>query len=211
MNKPKTTSYSDTIIGKYLMRRISKIFTTILLKTPISANQITIFGFMLYITAASFFAKGGVTLCAFGAFFLFIGNILDFVDGEVARAKNTCSDFGYWLDVIVDRIGQVLIILGIFLGQYTYLKINNILFIGWLSVFNIIIIEILITYKTKMMNVPSLKIGKIPHFGFTDFIFFIAFFAIINKLIIVLYISALIFPIVWIKSIVNIINNYKKQ
>ena len=100
----------DGFISRHLNRRISRPFARALSHTPVTPNQATI-------------ASLGVAL---GAFFSFIygypiaggllaqaSSIMDGVDGDLARLKQMTSAFGGFLDAIIDRFVDALIIFGL--------------------------------------------------------------------------------------------------
>jgi len=71
-----------------LIRFLSPPLTRILVKTPISANQVTTLSLFSGVAAAWFFAASDHRSVVIGAF-LFVGcYVLDNCDGEVARLKN---------------------------------------------------------------------------------------------------------------------------
>src|SRR5581483_7133687 len=76
----------------------------------IRANTLTILGLLLTILAAMTLAAGHFT--AGGLVFL-VFNALDFLDGAVARLTGTASDFGAFLDSVVDRYSEAVIFLGL--------------------------------------------------------------------------------------------------
>lgn len=87
-----------------LIRQLSARTTPILLKTPLSANQITFISMFLGLAAAGLFAAGEFRLSLLGGLVFFLSYLLDHCDGEVARAKNQASRFGQAFDSFVDWI-----------------------------------------------------------------------------------------------------------
>ena len=87
-----------------------------LAKTNVTPNQISFLGFSLYLTATFFFTKNIYYLNVLASVLLFFGIVFDCVDGELARAKKISSDFGKWLDTVIDRIGQIIVTTGIVIG-----------------------------------------------------------------------------------------------
>jgi len=69
-------------------------------KTKISANTVTLIGFIFGLTAMLSIALGYPAL---GGFFFIINRISDGLDGGVARATKM-SDFGGYLDIMSDFI-----------------------------------------------------------------------------------------------------------
>ena len=79
-------------------------------KIPISPNKWTIISLIPALVAAYFLARDQFLVAA--ALFLIAG-FLDMVDGAVARVTGRVSKFGAYLDTVVDRYVEVLIILAL--------------------------------------------------------------------------------------------------
>ncbi len=79
---------------------ISRYVTWVLVKTPITANFITIFGFIIGIIGLLLIGIGNNFLIITGFILLYIYYISDEVDGEVARYKKQTSLRGIYYDEI---------------------------------------------------------------------------------------------------------------
>ena len=90
---------------------------TFLHKLKISPNLLSVFGLILGIIAAVFIALDDLILAAL---FLVIGAIADLFDGSLARKFNKETDFGAFLDSVIDRLQEI----SIFIGA-TYLLISK--------------------------------------------------------------------------------------
>jgi len=101
--------------AKYIVRPISILFTWIFVRTPISANQVTILQEIIGVAGAIFFAFGKFVI---GSLLLQLGYILDCSDGEVARWKNQQSERGKFLDLIGHMIVIPFYYFGLGIGQY---------------------------------------------------------------------------------------------
>ena len=101
--------------AKYVVRPISILFTWLFVRTPISANQVTILQEILGVIGAILFGYGRFVL---GAIFLQLGYILDCSDGEVARWKNQSSESGKFLDLIGHMIVIPFYYFGLGLGLF---------------------------------------------------------------------------------------------
>ena len=101
--------------AKYVVRPISILFTWVFVRTPISANQVTILQEILGVIGAILFGFGKFVL---GAVFLQLGYILDCSDGEVARWKNQQSESGKFLDLIGHMIVIPFYYFGLGLGIF---------------------------------------------------------------------------------------------
>ena len=99
--------------AKYIIRPISIYFTWLFVRTPISANQITILQGMFGVAGAIMF---GYQRYLLGSLVLQIGFILDNVDGEVARWKGQQGESGKYLDLVQHRIVIPLYFFGLGIG-----------------------------------------------------------------------------------------------
>jgi phosphatidylglycerophosphate synthase len=98
-----------------IFRFISKYITWILVKTKISANFITISGFLIGLAGLFFIGIGNNLFIIIGFILLYIYYISDEVDGEVARYKKQTSLQG----IYYDEIGH-LFFLGWFFFSFGY-------------------------------------------------------------------------------------------
>lgn len=87
-----------------LIRKLSGAVVPLLLRLPISANQVTTVSLFVGLGACWFLAKGEWEATLIGAGLFLLCYVLDNADGEVARAKNQCSAFGEKYDTFVDWI-----------------------------------------------------------------------------------------------------------
>ena len=75
---------------------------------PLSPNTLSLIGFLLTVLASSFLVSdlrlGGAVL---------LGGMFDVLDGVVARVNNKTSRFGAFLDSVLDRYSDALILLAI--------------------------------------------------------------------------------------------------
>ncbi len=85
-------------------RLLTRPLTRLLLKTPLSANQVTLLSLMVGLTAGPFFAQQQYALNLAGALLFQLYYLLDNCDGEIARLKNQQSVFGGWFDTSTDTV-----------------------------------------------------------------------------------------------------------
>lgn len=152
----------------YQFRYISTIFTSFLIKTKITPNQITIISFLFGILAAISFLLGQYKYMIFGAIFFFLSYILDLVDGEIARYKNISSTFGHWLDKVSDSTTLFLVCVGISIGFFTQTKNPSTLILGLFSLLILALIGIIsVLYGSNKIirKSKSLKISDSFYIG----------------------------------------------
>ena len=99
---------TDGVISKYLNRHISLQISRILIRLPITANQMTALTLLVGLVGAYYAA----TMHFLMAFLIFqITSILDGCDGEIARLKFQKTKRGAWLDTVSDNIIYIAFIL----------------------------------------------------------------------------------------------------
>lgn len=108
----------SSLLSYYFYRRISFFICRILFYTPVTPNQISIFGFVMGLTGAIFIASGSRLQIVGAAFLVQLKMVFDVVDGDLARLKSMQSKFGEWLDGAVDVLGMVALYFVLGLGYY---------------------------------------------------------------------------------------------
>jgi len=94
-----------------LIRSLHRI-SAYMARFDISPNSITIASFGLSLLSTLAFYLGGYPAVAMGGILAQLSSVLDGCDGEIARLKFRFSVFGEWLDRVLDRYADGLIILG---------------------------------------------------------------------------------------------------
>jgi len=82
----------------------------ILFRARIRPNHLTVLGLGVSIAAAYVFSVGRLR---WGAVLLAVAGLFDFFDGAVARLAGSDSDYGAFLDSVVDRYSDLAVLLGI--------------------------------------------------------------------------------------------------
>ncbi|KCZ73418.1 putative sugar nucleotidyltransferase [Candidatus Methanoperedens nitroreducens] len=113
----KTT---DGAISRLLNRRISKHITRQLVETDITPNMVSIIAFLLIVLSSVFFALGEWVYLLAGGILVQFSSILDGCDGEIARLRFIGSGYGAFLDSILDRYADSLIIFGLAYGYWIH-------------------------------------------------------------------------------------------
>ncbi|MEO6456985.1 MAG: CDP-alcohol phosphatidyltransferase family protein [Chloroflexia bacterium] len=97
--------------ARNMARRAAQIFV----KTPITPNMLTLFGFVLNIGVAVLLATGHLVA---GGIMVIVAGLFDMLDGALAKITNKMSAFGAFLDSVVDRYSEAVVLLGLFLYYY---------------------------------------------------------------------------------------------
>lgn len=98
-------------LGKYI-RAIAKYPGSILAKTKITPDQVTIVGLLANSIVAYFIALGNLSYLMMGVL-IWIAGFFDALDGSVARATGRVTKFGSFFDSVIDRYSDSVIYLGI--------------------------------------------------------------------------------------------------
>ena len=85
-----------------VIRWLARLLLPLLLRTPISANAVTLAALAMGIASAVFIAQGTQHWTVIGAGLLVLAYVLDNCDGDIARFKGQVSRFGGLLDTFVD-------------------------------------------------------------------------------------------------------------
>lgn len=96
-------------IGRWI-RGYTVRLGALIARTGISANMLTVIGLLLNGGVAIVIASGHPR---WGGVLLLVASAFDMVDGAVARATNSITKFGGFLDSTLDRYSEVVVYLGV--------------------------------------------------------------------------------------------------
>ncbi|MBU4501898.1 MAG: CDP-alcohol phosphatidyltransferase family protein [Nanoarchaeota archaeon] len=177
--------------------------THILIRTPITANQVTFLSFIFVVLASVSFSLNEYRFTLLGGIFAWIAIILDLADGEIARIKNQCSDFGRWFDGALDRVKDFLILAGISIGVYQQYPSIYILILGLFATASTALWRYLSLFKIAIFNLPLEKEKPYKLIGLDVGMqyFIITVGALLNQLLLVLIFFAVFINLAWLKNI----------
>jgi CDP-diacylglycerol---glycerol-3-phosphate 3-phosphatidyltransferase len=92
-------------------RRVAQVFV----KTPITPNMLTLMGLVLNFVVAGLLVSGHLVA---GGVMLVVAGLFDMLDGALAKITNRMSTFGAFLDSVVDRYSEAVVLLGLLLYYY---------------------------------------------------------------------------------------------
>ncbi len=101
---------TDGPVARWLNRPLSVRLSRHLVRWPITPNQISLLAFSSQVIAALLLAMPGYAPLVAGGLLAQLGSVIDGCDGEVARLKYQCSDYGGWLDAVLDRYADALLL-----------------------------------------------------------------------------------------------------
>ena len=91
-------------------RRLGDPVARALLRAHVRPNHLTLVGLGVSVLAACALAQGRLRV---GAVLLALAGLFDFFDGSLARLANSVSAFGAFLDSVVDRYSDLVVLLGV--------------------------------------------------------------------------------------------------
>ena len=90
-------------------QRLGDPIAQVLLRAHVRPNHLTVVGLGVSILAACALAGGRLRVCAV---LLALAGLFDFFDGSLARLANRVSAFGAFLDSVVDRYSDLVVLVG---------------------------------------------------------------------------------------------------
>jgi 1L-myo-inositol 1-phosphate cytidylyltransferase / CDP-L-myo-inositol myo-inositolphosphotransferase len=187
----------DSLITRILSRSVSQKMTRLLLNTPVTPNQITLFSVVMGIVSAICFALGTYPLNVFGGFSLLFSTWLDGTDGEIARLKFMESELGGKLDIICDNIVHFFVFgaigwgLATTTGDETYLYLGGLAAFASLASFMLFGGAIFKKNSGAISPVPDSEPSLAEKLANRDFINFLMLMALIDQIKIFIIIAAI--------------------
>ncbi len=108
----------ENVSSKYLFTPLSQLFSLILVRTPATPNQITIFWGLLMIVSSILLFFGNYYLNIIAGIGWIVSYALDYSDGDIARYKNLRSKRGLFLDLVNHRATYPLLMFGAGFGAW---------------------------------------------------------------------------------------------
>jgi phosphatidylglycerophosphate synthase len=106
----------DDFFTTFFVSTWSPWVTKLCARLRLTPTGVTAFSVLFAVVAALLFAFGGRPALVAGAILLYLGFVLDCVDGQLARYTRNFSPWGGWLDTIADRAKEYLVYAGLAVG-----------------------------------------------------------------------------------------------
>ncbi|MFI7076294.1 DUF5941 domain-containing protein [Micromonospora sp. NPDC049903] len=103
----------DDFFTTYFVSTWSPQVTKLCARLGLSPTAVTMISVAFAVAAAALFAAGGRPALVGGAVLLYLGFVLDCVDGQLARYTRNFSAWGGWLDTMADRAKEYLVYAGL--------------------------------------------------------------------------------------------------
>ncbi len=128
----------DGYISKHINRKMSEPMARLLAKTKVTPNQMTCAAFGIALLSFISFVLGYNIIAGL---LVQLSSIVDGTDGSLARLKGMTSEFGGFLDSVLDRYADILIVLGLTLWSLSHETYPGIWLAGLLAITGIICIS----------------------------------------------------------------------
>ena len=125
---------NDGPVARFLNRPLSIRISRRLINYSITPNQISLYSFLFSILAAGLIALGGYPALFLGGVLAQFASVIDGCDGEIARLKFQSSDYGKWLDAVLDRYADAFLLFGLTWHAYSERTESVVLFIGFMAI-----------------------------------------------------------------------------
>jgi len=99
-------------------RTLGILLVPCIIRTGVSATFVTLTGGFIGVMAGFVFAGGSYPFLIIGTVLSQTCLLIDYTDGGVARARGEASNYGDWLDCIVDRVVDASVFFGLCWGHY---------------------------------------------------------------------------------------------
>jgi phosphatidylglycerophosphate synthase len=116
----------DDFFTTFFVSTWSPYVTRAAARIGLGPTAVTMFSVLFAVLAAVLFGVGGRPALVAGAVLLYLGFVLDCVDGQLARYTRNFSAWGGWLDTMADRAKEYLVYAGLGFGV-THAGLGN----GW--------------------------------------------------------------------------------
>lgn len=183
---------TDGPVSKYLNRPLSLLISPIFVNHNISPNLLTFLSFLLACISGIFFSFGTYFWAILAGITAQLSSIIDGCDGEVARLKLKTSKFGEWLDRVLDRYADGIIIIGMTHNIWLHSNAKWVWLLGFIALTG----TYLVSYTAQFYDRLILKINseqKFFRFFGRDMRLFIIFLGgITNQLFLTLVILAVL-------------------
>jgi len=127
---PEKSGADDALQARYYARPVSYVGAWIALRLGLTANMVTSLTLLTNIGGCILVCYGHLIM---GAFVLNVGHLLDYVDGDVARATNTVTNFGRYFDRTCDEVAETIMPIaigaGLFFWDCNFLGISPLIYL----------------------------------------------------------------------------------
>ena len=110
MLRAQRSAEDGPIVDRYVNRTLSEPITRLVVRWPVTPNQVTVVSLLTGLLGAWLLACDGAAAALCGLLLFQLSVVLDHVDGEIARLKFQFSRLGKWLDNFSDHAVDLAVI-----------------------------------------------------------------------------------------------------
>ncbi len=118
-------------VSRHINRKMSEPMARLLANTKVTPNQMTWTAFGIALLSFVSFVLGQNIIAGL---LVQLSSIVDGIDGSLARLKGKTSEFGGFLDSVLDRYADILIVLGLTLWSLSQESYPGIWIAGFLAI-----------------------------------------------------------------------------
>jgi CDP-L-myo-inositol myo-inositolphosphotransferase len=192
---------NDGPVSRYLNRPLSLRISRRLVRYSVSPNQISLFSFLCSILGAGLFMSGGYISLLIGGFLAQLASVIDGCDGEVARLKFLDSQYGGWLDAVLDRYADAFLLFGFTWHAYSDSPDFSVLFVGFLAIIGSFMLSYTADKYDSLMS-SRISHDKVLRLGRDVRVFLIFLGAIFNQVYLTLVVIAVVMNIETIRRVI---------
>jgi phosphatidylglycerophosphate synthase len=179
-----------------------KILTKIFITLHITPNILTVSGFCINLIAGYLLMKG---YFFWGAIIVLCANIFDMLDGLLARESGNITPFGAFLDSVIDRYSDMVLLLGLFIYYSQSNSTRIMVVIGFAFIGSIM------TSYTRARSENLIKDCKVGYLERPERIGFIILGGVANRMPMALFFIAILSNITVIHRIYHTWSTVKAQ
>ncbi len=191
----------DGPVSRHLNRPVSRWLSRYLVRTSVTPNQISLVSWMLSFVAAGLMASSGYPALAIGGALAQLASIIDGCDGEIARLKQSQSEFGGWFDAVLDRYADAVLLFGLMWHEFAVTGTNLSVVLGFAAIVG----SFLNSYTAdKYDGLMAQRLRGAPYFrlGRDVRVFLIFLGAILNQPLVTLGVIALVMNVEVVRRVV---------
>jgi len=176
----------------------------------ISPNFVTVLSFLIGVFSAFLLLNGNYVFAGIVYWFSWV---FDLVDGELARLKGKASKFGAWLDGILDRIRELIILIAISVVIYINEPSLFVMVLSILAIISTLFWRHSALFTKVKFNVEDSKPKDQKPIEVDVAIqnLVISVLIIFNQLVVLLLLFAVLFNLAWIKNVLFWVIRYRKR
>jgi len=166
-------------VNRFLNRPIASLLVRAVYRTKITPNELTFLSLLIGLAGACFLFLGKPVFFAVGGILAQLSSVVDCADGMLARARKETSEFGAYLDLILDRVTEFFLTAGCVFGYFAYSGRVDFLVLGLVAL-ALYFLLVVIYYLTEGYLGVGAKSQSAESRGL--FLFLIFLFGIVNRL-----------------------------